>query len=72
MRIATGQIEERTATSESKDYARKGGLAVKMAPAMTAGVSKTLWSMDNIVALIDAAAPKPERPQTYRKRESTT
>jgi hypothetical protein len=32
--------------------------AVKMPPAMAAGVSKTLWSMENVVALIDAAAPK--------------
>ena len=32
--------------------------AVKMAPAMAAGVSKALWTMDNIVGLIDAAAPK--------------
>lgn len=26
MRIATGQIEEKTAASEGKEYARKGGL----------------------------------------------
>lgn len=26
MRIATGEIEEKTAASEGKDYARKGGL----------------------------------------------
>jgi IS1 family transposase len=42
--------------------------AVKMAPAMAAGVSKTLWSMDNIVALIDAAAPPPAKRGPYKKR----
>src|SRR5258708_34405425 len=37
--------------------------AVKISPAMAAGVSKTLWTMDNIVALIDAAPPpKPRGP----------
>jgi hypothetical protein len=30
--------------------------AVKMSPAMAAGVSKTLWTMADIVGLIDAAA----------------
>ena len=30
---------------------------------MAAGVSRTLWSMDNIVALMDATAPKPGPPQ---------
>jgi hypothetical protein len=30
--------------------------AVKMSPAMAAGVSKTLWPMADIVGLIDAAA----------------
>jgi hypothetical protein len=34
---------------------------VKMAPAMAAGVSKTLWTMDNIVDLIDAAVPAPAK-----------
>jgi IS1 family transposase len=36
--------------------------------AMAAGVSDKLWSMENVVALIDARAAKPVRPATYRKR----
>ena len=42
--------------------------AVKMSPAMAAGVSKTLWTMDDIVALIDAAAPAPKPRGPYKKR----
>ena len=37
-------------------------------PAMAAGVSKTLWTMANIVALIDAAAPAPKARGPYKKR----
>jgi hypothetical protein len=42
--------------------------AVKMAPAMAAGVSQALWTMDNIVALIDAAAPATTKPGPCKKR----
>jgi hypothetical protein len=41
--------------------------AVKMAPAMAAGVSKTLWSMADIVGLIDAAEGAPKKRGPYRK-----
>ena len=50
------------------DYARINS-AVKMAPAMAPGVSNTLWAMDDIVALIDAAAPAPKPRGPYKKRE---
>ena len=41
---------------------------LKCSPAMAAGVSDTLRDMEWIVGLIDARAPKPNRPKTYRKR----
>jgi hypothetical protein len=44
--------------------------AVKMAPAMAAGVSSRLWEMSEIVALIDAAASAPKPRGPYKKREA--
>ena len=44
--------------------------SLRMSPAMAAGVSDTLKDMEWIVGLIDARAPKPKRPTTYRKRVS--
>jgi hypothetical protein len=40
---------------------------LKMSPAMAAGVSTTLWSMEDVVALIDAAALKPGPRGPYKK-----
>ena len=39
-------------------------------PAMAAGVTDTLHDVDWIVELIDARAPKPNRPKSYRKRQT--
>ena len=39
-------------------------------PAMAAGVTDRLWDMKDIVALIDAAAPKPGKRGLYKKRNS--
>jgi IS1 family transposase len=39
-----------------------------ISPAMAAGISDTLYDMEWIVGLIEARAPKPGRPKTYKKR----
>lgn len=39
----------------------------RMSPAMAAGVSDRLWSMEDIAALVEAAAPKPEKRGPYKK-----
>ncbi len=43
--------------------------SLRMTPAMAAGVADTLHDMEWIVSLIDARAPKPNRPETYRKHQ---
>jgi len=43
--------------------------AVKMAPAMAAGISSRLWEMADIVAAIDAAEGAPRKRGPYQKRE---
>ena len=41
---------------------------LRVTPAMEAGLSDTVHDMEWIVGLMDANAPKPNRPKTYRKR----
>ena len=42
---------------------------LRTSPAQAAGVTDTLHDVDWIMELIDARAPKPHRPKTYRKRQ---
>jgi hypothetical protein len=41
---------------------------LRVSPAMASGLTDHLWTMEEIVALMDAAAPKLGRPITYKKR----
>ncbi len=41
---------------------------LKVTPAMAAGLTTKLMTMEDLCDLMDAAAPKPGRPKTYKKR----
>jgi hypothetical protein len=43
--------------------------ALRMTPAMAAGVSDRLWEIGDIVALVEANDPKPVRRGPYKKTE---
>lgn len=45
---------------------------LRMSPAMAAGVDTVLHDMDWIVGMIDAVAPKPNRPVRYKQAKATT
>lgn len=45
---------------------------LRVTPAMEAKIETTMRDAEWIVGLIDARAPKPNRPKTYRKQEKTT
>lgn len=42
---------------------------LKVTPAMAAGITDELLEMEDIVKLIDIAAPKPGRPKAYKKKD---
>lgn len=44
--------------------------ALKVTLAMAAGISDRLWSMEDVAALADAAAPEPKKRGPYKKREA--
>jgi IS1 family transposase len=41
---------------------------LRVSPAMAAGVTDRLWSIEDIANIVEAAAPKPGRPASYKKR----
>jgi len=41
---------------------------LRVTPAMAAGLTDHLWTMEEIIGLMDEAAPKPGRPKTYKKK----
>jgi IS1 family transposase len=41
---------------------------LRVSPAMAAGISDRLWSMEDVVALIDARSPQPGKRGPYKKR----
>ena len=44
--------------------------SLRVTPAMAAGVTDRLWEMSDIVALLEAAEPKPGKRGPYRKRQT--
>lgn len=45
---------------------------LRCSPAMAAGLSKTLWSTEDVVALIDAQAEPTKKRDFYKPRASRT
>jgi len=43
---------------------------LRVTPAMETGLTDRVWDMEDIIAAMDAVAPKPGRPTTYKKKIS--
>ena len=44
--------------------------SLKTSPAMAAGISDTLWSLDDVIAKVDEMAPPPAKRGHYKKKNS--
>ena len=45
--------------------------SLRVTPAMAAGLSETVWDMDDLVRIMDDRAPKPGPRGPYRKRQNS-
>jgi hypothetical protein len=45
---------------------------LRVTPAMQAGIADRLWTMEDVVALIDAKAPVAQKRGPYKKRTAST
>lgn len=43
---------------------------LRVTPAMAAGLTDRLWTFEEMIAAMDAVAPKPGRPKVYKKRDA--
>ncbi|MDX2258013.1 MAG: IS1 family transposase [Hyphomicrobiaceae bacterium] len=44
---------------------------LRVTPAMASGLTDRVWSMEDVVAVMDAVAPKPGRPKTCKRRAAS-
>jgi hypothetical protein len=42
---------------------------LRVTPAMASGVTNRLWEIEDVITLIDEAAPKPGKRGPYKKRQ---
>jgi hypothetical protein len=59
-RIAMGEIEDPKAEKIHKTH--------RLTPAMAAGITDKLWSVEDIVASVDVSEPNPGKRGSYKKR----
>ena len=64
----TMRMSMRRFTRLTNAFSKK--LTLRISPAMAAGITDRLWSMEDIVAKIDAMAPAPKPRGPYKKRVS--
>jgi len=68
--VATAKASPEGAGDTCYNFVREHKSLNGLTPAMAAGVSDRLWEMSDIVALVEAAEPKPGKRGPYKKRNS--